>query len=398
MNIKRAIWIFVICGVLAVEVVAQNQSQTQQPAAQQQAQQPNQQPAQKPQSLWQRLKTSAKQMGQNTTQQGTQQVQQGAQQIQQGAQQQVQGVQQQVQQIPGQAGNAALGGNANGSNSVNSSCGASCFDAGPFQAAVTQMTMSQQGAWHVIRMNMQFHNATNQPLIIAYREGSMVMVDNNGNTYGPAGGNPGELQGMGVDRGSATDSGFQLAPGQTGNAMFTVARIRGNDSAIGTGFTYNLTIDELQTQNGAQAAVVRQYNMNFPTLAPSTVAASAPSNGFFGKSSGTAGTTGSQSTAYGTPQSVTRTSTTAVQPGGKAAAVSQGVTRASSGVTSAPATRTVNATPTAVRTTTAAAAVNNAAARTTTTTAAKPSPVVKPATTPAPAKKPATTTTTGTSR
>ena len=44
------------------------------------------------------------------------------------------------------------------------------------------MTMSQQGGWHVIRMNIQFHNASNQPLIIAYHDGSMVMVDNNGNT------------------------------------------------------------------------------------------------------------------------------------------------------------------------------------------------------------------------
>jgi hypothetical protein len=138
------------------------------------------------------------------------------------------------------------------------------------------MTMSQQGYYHIIRMNVQFHNSTDQPLIIAYRDGSMVMVDNLGNTYQAAGGNPGALQGMGIDRGNQTDSQFVLSPGQTGNAMFSVARARGNDSAIGTAYTYNLTVDELQAQNGAQAIAVRQYNLNFPTLAPGGSNASFP--------------------------------------------------------------------------------------------------------------------------
>ena len=222
----------------------------------------------------------------NTGQQGAQQTQQGVQQgvqqgipgaqqtidgAQQGIQQMTQGVQQQgVQQmVPGQGGAVVSSG----------SCGPSCFDAGPFQANVSQMTMSQQGYWHIIRMNVQFRNSSNQPLIIAYREGSMVMIDNNGSSYQGAGGNPGELQGMGIDRGNQTDSQFVLAPGQTGSAMFSVARARGNDSPIGTGFTYNLTIDELQAQNGAMAIPVRQYNLNFPSLTPTTLSAAMPSGG-----------------------------------------------------------------------------------------------------------------------
>lgn len=232
-------------------------------------------------SIWQKLKNSAKQTGQNAAQQGTQQVQQGAQQVQQGAQQMQQQVQ---QQIPGNGGQTnmspqtpcgSLTGGAGGGTLTNASygnaaasCGPQCFNAGPFAAAVTQMTMSQQGSWHVIRMNIQFHNTTDQPLIIAYREGSMVMVDNLGNTYVPAGGYPGAVQGIGVDRGSQTDSQFTLGPGQTGNAMFAVARGRGNQSAVANGYTYNFTIDELQPQNGAEAIAVRQYNLNFPNLAP----------------------------------------------------------------------------------------------------------------------------------
>jgi hypothetical protein len=140
-------------------------------------------------------------------------------------------------------------------------------------------------------MNIQFHNATNAPLILAYHDGSMVMVDNNGNTYIPAGGNPGQLQGMGIDRGNQTDSQFQLGPGQTGYALFSVARYRAPNSPVGTGYSYNLTIDELQLQNDALAIPVRTYNLNFPSLAAGTSTASfgssgAPATGFVGNGNG----------------------------------------------------------------------------------------------------------------
>jgi hypothetical protein len=264
-----------------------NQTQTNQS---QNSTQPQNQPTQPQQkkSFWQKMK-DASQQGQNAIQQGTntvqqgkgtvqqtgQQVQNGAQQIQNGAQQSVQQGTQSVQQgASGGAQSTQASGAFSGGGGGAGACGSSCFDAGPFQANVSQMTMSQEGGWHVIRMNIQFHNSTNQPLIVAYHDGSMVMIDNNGNTYVPAGGNPGELQGMGIDRGNQTDSQFVLAPGQTGNALFSVARGRGPTSPIGTGYTYNLTIDELQPQNGAMAIPVRTYNLNFPTLTPGTSNAS----------------------------------------------------------------------------------------------------------------------------
>jgi len=371
-SLSRIIAIAILAAV-SVATVAQTQTQQGQSQNQNQSQQSQgQQPAPPAQklSVWQKIKNQANaakqtgqntvQQGQNTVQQGTQQVQQGVQGVQQGAQQGVQGVQQQI--VPG--GSQANGGGA-------SSCGSSCFDAGPFQANVSQMTMSQQGPWHIIRMNVQFHNSTNQPLIIAYHDGSMVMVDNNGNTYQGAGGNPGQLQGMGIDRGNQTDSQFVLDPGQTGNAMFSVARAMGNDSPIGTAYTYNLTIDELQAQNGAMAIPVRTYNLNFPSIAPSSVSSStaafpsgsSPAKGFAGGGTGTrtsyVGTAGPQSNTQGAP-------------GQRGVAVP------------AQQQRMVNGKPAP---TTPAAAVNNAAMKTaaTTTTTAKPSAVVKPI--------PATTTT-----
>jgi hypothetical protein len=251
-------------------------------------------------SIWQKIKKSAKQTGQNAAQQGGQQAQQVQQQIQQqipivgGQPNQMNATQQSpCGNLTNGAGGAGLNNAAyttSTGGAAGGSCGPQCFNAGPFAAAVTQMTMSQQGYWHIIRMNLQFQNLTNESLIIAYREGSMVMVDNLGNTYQAAGGNPGAVQGMGIDRGNQTDSQFVLGPGQTGNVMYSVARSRGNDSAIGTGFSYNFTIDELQAQNGAQAIAVRQYNLNFPSLAPGASGTALPGQGVVPASSVAGGT------------------------------------------------------------------------------------------------------------
>ena len=357
-------------SLAALAQQAQNQGQQNQSQTQQNQQQNQQAQPQKKKSFWEKLKESAAQGTQNTVQQGsnaaqvavqqgTNAAQAGAQQVQNSAQQGVQQGMQGTQQgaFPSNQGSGAFSGGGGGAGA----CGQSCFDAGPFQANVQQMTMSQQGAYHIIRMNIQFHNSTNQPLIIAYHDGSMVMVDNNGNTYVPAGGQPGQLQGMGIDRGNQTDSQFVLAPGQTGNALFSTARWRDNTSPVGTGYSYNFTIDELQAQNGAMAIPVRTYNLNFPTLAPGTSNATvfptgSPTKGFTG---GNAGTSYAGSSNAASAQGNTQVTGSPLQRG-----------------TAVPTTqqRMVNGRPAAPPST----AVNNAAVKSATTTTAKPSAAVKP--------------------
>ena len=412
-------WIVVLITTLALAVTAgaqqnQNQAQTNQNQAQpSQAQQnaPQQQPQQQqPQKkgFWQKVRDAAQQ-GQNTLQQGTNTVQQGGQQVQNGTQQIQNGVQQGLQPgaQPGMQPSMPQNNGSTGSQSGQPSgafsgggagagaCGPSCFDAGAFQANVSQMTMSQEGGWHVIRMNIQFHNTTNQPLTIAYHDGSMVMVDNNGNTYIPAGGNPGQLQGMGIDRGNQTDSQFVLGAGQTGNALFSVARGRGPTSPIGTAYSYNFTIDELQLQNGAMAIPVRTYNLNFPSLAPGV------SNAAFTSGGSPAGgvVAGGRATSAGAASAAARVpqGNVAAQPGtpGQPAPVNSSV------VAPNPQQRMVNARPNTAAPAQAATQpiVNNAAIRTPLNSSrsaasaappAKPSPATKP-TTPVPTKKPANT-------
>lgn len=355
------------------------------------------------QSIWQKIKKSAQQTGQDAAQQGTQQVQQKVQQQVPGAANQMNGTQQppcgSLTQTPGAPGGATLNNASYNAGNVGS-CGQQCFNAGPFDATVTQMTMSQQGYYHIIRMNVQFHNATNQPLIIAYHDGSMVMVDNLGNTYGPAGGNPGALQGMGTDRGNQTDSQFVLGPGQSGNALFSVARVRGNDSAIASGFAYNLTIDELQAQNGAQAIPVRQYNLNFPTLAPgasnsmmASPGGSVPASSFNGAAGGGAAPAVTASPA------VQRVNARGIAPQGKGSAIGSAAQRnpMAPAAVAAPVQGTA-ATPDVAARAAAARnprAVNNAALQSNAAAPAKPAAAVKPIPAKTPARKatqPATTT------
>ena len=405
-NSTRIIILIATMAAFSVAAAAQqnqnqnpNSNQTNQNQNQPQNQPVQQQQQQKKKSVWQRVKDAqnAIQQGQSPTQQGGtvqqtgQQVQNGVQQgqngVQQGVQQGQNGAQQGMQGVQQGASNGLQTNQASGAFSGGGggagACGPSCFDAGPFQANVSQMTMSQEGGWHIVRMNILFHNSTNQPLIVAYHDGSMVMVDNNGNTYVPAGGNPGQLQGMGIDRGNQTDSQFMLAPGQTGNALFSVARGRGPNSPVGTGYTYNLTIDELQPQNGAMAIPVRTYNLNFPSLVPGTSNAAfasrpSPASGFVGGGNGT-----STAVPQGNAQNVSG------QRGVGVPAQQQRIVNGRP----APGT-TVQTIPTPV--------VKNAAMKTPVTTimpsatAVKPIPATtatKPTTTTTP-KKPSTTTTT----
>ena len=324
------------------------------------------------QSIWQKIKNSAKQAGQNTAQQGTQQVQQGVQQGTSAVGNQLGGAQQTpCGSLSGGSGatgatltNAAF--NNGGANVATGSCGQNCFNAGPFAAAVSQMTMSQQGYWHIIRMEIQFHNGTNQPMALAYHDGSMEMVDELGNAYQGAGGNPGELQGMGIDRGNQTDSQFVLAPGQTSSAIFSVARARNNTQPIGTAFTYNLTIDQLQAQNGASAIVARQYNLNFPNMAPGS------SGGAFPSSTPASGfAAGSGSTATGVANSTGAGASSATSGANARTAVP--AQRSAVNARSAVATTNAPKTPVAAQ-----GAVSNAALRSSAAATAKPTAAAKP--------------------
>jgi len=154
-----------------------------------------------------------------------------------------------------------------------------CFNAGNFTAEVLQLTSSnmQNQRHHVVKINVRFRNVSDQPLILGYHAGSSTATDNLGNTYyyGRANTHDVSAQGIGVVESNKADPQFQLAPGQARNATFQIIRFNASNTEIGSGFNYDLTIDELAVLNGSQAIrTLRSNSLSFPALSanmPATV-------------------------------------------------------------------------------------------------------------------------------
>lgn len=142
----------------------------------------------------------------------------------------------------------------------------------PFTADVEQVRASRIGNFkdHLIRMQIRFRNITDQPVILGYKSGSGAMMDNLGNQYywGRAGTVDGSVSGMGTVTRSKADPQFVLNPGETRSASFQMIRYRPGNSQIGTSFTYDVVIEQLEVLPSQQIRSVRDYSLNFPDLRP----------------------------------------------------------------------------------------------------------------------------------
>jgi hypothetical protein len=143
-----------------------------------------------------------------------------------------------------------------------------CYSAGPFTAEVLSLTGSIAGNQrnHVVRVNIRFRNVSNQPVILAYTARSSVLVDNLGNRYywGTAGTYDTSASGIGIVQGNKADPQFVLNPGESRNAAFGLFR-RGA-TGIGTSFTYDVSIEQLEVLASQQIRTLRQHTLNFPDL------------------------------------------------------------------------------------------------------------------------------------
>ena len=153
-------------------------------------------------------------------------------------------------------------------------------------AVVEQIIASDGGRNHVIRLNVKFRNVTNQPIILAYHSGSSVAVDNYGSRYfwGRAGTHDTSATGIGLLAGRTADPQFTLNPGETRTATWQLFRPRPPTSPIGSGYTWDVTIDQLEVLPGVIRSI-REYALNFPDLAARAGAMAAP-QGAAGKGSG----------------------------------------------------------------------------------------------------------------
>lgn len=148
-----------------------------------------------------------------------------------------------------------------------------CYHAGPFAAEVVQMTGSQvrPGAHHVMRLNVRFRNLSGQPLILGYKSQSGRMTDNHGNPYywGRAGTVDGSASGIGTVTRAKADPSFVLNSGESRAATFQLIRYSPGRTALGTGFSYDVVIEQLEVLPGGQVRSLREYSLTFPDLAVS---------------------------------------------------------------------------------------------------------------------------------
>jgi hypothetical protein len=140
-----------------------------------------------------------------------------------------------------------------------------CYSAGPFTAQVEQLTTSQASGNHLVRINVRFRNVTNQPLILAYTTNSGSMVDDHGNRYSIDSRYADRVKGIGQVSRNKADPQFVLSPGESRSATLEYSRYVGK-TMIGTVFTPDLAVEQLEVLPSQQIRSIREYSLNFANL------------------------------------------------------------------------------------------------------------------------------------
>ena len=164
--------------------------------------------------------------------------------------------------------------------SVNNCAGSTrpCFDSGAFTATVTGFAGSVIGnRHHSLRINVEIRNVTDQPLILAYKQGTNTAIDNLGNRYGYGrpGTADGSVEGIGLMvPGRTVNASFQLAPRSARSAVFSAIRYESGPKPAGTTWAFDTVLAELRPlPNGTQTELVRDHSVHLVDLRVGAAAA-----------------------------------------------------------------------------------------------------------------------------
>jgi hypothetical protein len=145
-----------------------------------------------------------------------------------------------------------------------------CYSAGPFVAEIDGISGTNVGnqQHHVLSINVRVRNVGTQPLILAYKAYSGGATDNLGNHYywGRAGTHDMSASGIGLLASTSADPQFQLAPGESRMAKFTLTRYDAKGHELGTSWTYDLTLTSLEITPSRQVRVGRDYAVSFKEI------------------------------------------------------------------------------------------------------------------------------------
>lgn len=141
-----------------------------------------------------------------------------------------------------------------------------CYGTGPFVAEVVQFTQGMEGnRHHVLRTNVKIRNLSNEPIILAYKATTSGATDNLGNRYywGRPGTYDGSASGIGKVEGRNADPQFVLSPGESRSATFALIRYEARGKELGTSFSHDLTLSQLEVLPSRQIRVGRDYAVSF---------------------------------------------------------------------------------------------------------------------------------------
>jgi len=142
-----------------------------------------------------------------------------------------------------------------------------CFESNDFVATITDFRTSAAQSFagtKLIDMLVHFQNKTNQPLSLAYADGSGYALDDRGNRYG-LNTNGGGVRGMGVVSGNNMDPQFTLTPGGAGDARFEYGWNPGS-AIVGMTFEVGLDIREINRVEGNQYVLGSDTLMHYTGL------------------------------------------------------------------------------------------------------------------------------------
>jgi hypothetical protein len=147
---------------------------------------------------------------------------------------------------------------------------ARCHSSGAFTTEVTNVVPSVAGRHRSLRMELKITNRSAEPLVLGYKNASGSIVDDLGNRYywGRAGTYDQSAQGIGVVTGRQADPQFALRPGESRRAAFELWRYDAASKPLGSSFTYDLALVQLEVLSGNQIRAGREYAVTFSGLTP----------------------------------------------------------------------------------------------------------------------------------
>lgn len=139
-----------------------------------------------------------------------------------------------------------------------------CVETGDFAAVITNFRTSDLRGYKMIDVVMHFQNKTSKQLVLAYLQNSGTIIDEKGNRYVVWGANG--VRGIGQVYGGSFDPKFTLGPSGTGDAQFELAWYPGQQ-IYGFTFSFDLTIDEINSYQGNQHSLGGEFPLHFQGLA-----------------------------------------------------------------------------------------------------------------------------------